>query len=305
MAIFSNDQFLRELQAELFESGLISRPRENPALIREGGAVHYCKIGDVGPFQLYFYCGPYLQVDTAWVGFGAPRRSTFSTLNKLHPVPVLTTEDYNDNDVLIAAARKTVQEHRFVYEDLVGRGLWKWFGSYMPTEKRNIAKAVGAVELLLEMAGAGGMSDRPPWIGETERYSYRKIRLAQEYFRQGQLDTWGGRCCVTGCGVKEILRASHIDGWADSPDRESRTSTSNGLLLVSTLDALFDRHLISFADDGTMLQSVVIKGQGIMGLHSNMKIKGGLTEARAARMQRHRAQFERRQAAYLRSRSAN
>lgn len=305
MVEFSNDEFLVELLKELADLGCIPSRKARPKLIRVEGAVCYYKMRDVGPFHLYFYCGPYLQVDTAWVGFGSPKKRHFSMLRELCPAPVLENKDYEDYDRLGLAARGTVQRSRFVYEDLTGLGRWKWFGSYMPTERRNISKAVGAVELLVAMVGVDGALVRPPWIGSAERDAVRKIRLAQEHFRQGQLEAWGGKCCVTGCGVKEILRASHIDGWAASPDKESRTATSNGLLLVSTLDALFDRHLISFSDDGTMLQSAAIKGKKIMGLHPNMQINGGLTEARATRMRRHRAQFERKQAAYLQSRSAN
>jgi hypothetical protein len=49
------------------------------------------------------------------------------------------------------------------------------------------------------------------------------------------------RCCVTGCGIADILEAAHIDGY-----RGSRSDhICNGLLLRSDVHGLFDRHLIS------------------------------------------------------------
>ncbi len=65
---------------------------------------------------------------------------------------------------------------------------------------------------------------------------------------------WSYQCCVTGCGIQEALRASHIKPWSESKDSE-RLDPYNGLPLLATLDALFDKHLISFDPDGKMLIS--------------------------------------------------
>jgi len=50
------------------------------------------------------------------------------------------------------------------------------------------------------------------------------------------------------------LRASHIVPWAECTDAQ-RLDVHNGLLLSALWDAAFDRGLISFADDGTVLAS--------------------------------------------------
>ncbi len=55
-----------------------------------------------------------------------------------------------------------------------------------------------------------------------------------------------------------MLRASHIKPWAQSSNEE-RLSADNGFLLSANLDALFDRHLISFLDNGEMLISHRLK----------------------------------------------
>jgi hypothetical protein len=55
-------------------------------------------------------------------------------------------------------------------------------------------------------------------------------------------------------GIKSWLRASHIKPWRTSDDTEKQDG-DNGLLLVPHVDALFDKGLISFADDGSILLS--------------------------------------------------
>lgn len=90
-------------------------------------------------------------------------------------------------------------------------------------------------------------------VGETERLQLQKARLGQGDFR-GKLEAkWGG-CCVTGCNIREVLRASHIKPWKDCNNAE-RLDGDNGLLLVANIDALFDRGLISFGPDGSIIRS--------------------------------------------------
>ncbi len=85
----------------------------------------------------------------------------------------------------------------------------------------------------------------------TERESLTKARLGQGLFRQrvAQLEP----CCrVTGLARQEFLVASHIKPWRDSDNRE-RLSGANGLLLSPHIDKLFDRHWISFEQNGELI----------------------------------------------------
>ncbi len=91
-------------------------------------------------------------------------------------------------------------------------------------------------------------------INKTTRQCLIDARRGQGAFRQAVESIWGGRCTVSDCGVREVLRASHIKPWKDSDDEE-RLDPNNGLLLSADLDALFDRGLISFNDHGDMLIS--------------------------------------------------
>lgn len=91
----------------------------------------------------------------------------------------------------------------------------------------------------------------------TERSQLVLARLGQGAFRDKVLKKWGGRCAVTGVGQADVLRASHIKPWreCDPDDGRERLDENNGLALCGTYDALFDRGLISFDDDGRMLVS--------------------------------------------------
>jgi len=53
--------------------------------------------------------------------------------------------------------------------------------------------------------------------------------------------------------VRDVLTASHIIPWAE--DEALRLEGSNGILLCAHVDRLFDRHLISFDDEGRLIGS--------------------------------------------------
>lgn len=84
-----------------------------------------------------------------------------------------------------------------------------------------------------------------------------KQRVNQGRFRKMILATYEAQCCVSGLNIPEVLRASHIVGWAD--DDKNRMNPTNGLCLSATYDAAFDRHLISFDEDLRMIFSPVLK----------------------------------------------
>jgi hypothetical protein len=90
-------------------------------------------------------------------------------------------------------------------------------------------------------------------LAETERTAVIQARLGQGRFRQMLAELWGA-CAVTGVALREVLRASHIKPWRVSTNAE-RLDPYNGLLLLPNYDALFDRGLITFADDGALLRS--------------------------------------------------
>ena len=110
-------------------------------------------------------------------------------------------------------------------------------------------------------------------VSETEREALIKQRNGQQKLRDLLMLTEGGACIVTGISVPEVLRASHITAWKADP--ANRLVPENVLLLAAHLDALFDKHLISFdPEDGHMLISKKISGEdrSALGLSGELRI---------------------------------
>lgn len=89
-------------------------------------------------------------------------------------------------------------------------------------------------------------------LSETTRDAIVKARVGQGKFRTDLLRRWGRQCSLTGLANPDLLIASHIHAWSLSSNDE-RIDADNGLLLAPHIDRLFDRGLISFGDDGTLL----------------------------------------------------
>ena len=90
-------------------------------------------------------------------------------------------------------------------------------------------------------------------IGETQKQQLVLARRGQGVFK-ANVRLNEKQCRVTGVNDPHCLIASHIKPWRDCSDRE-KLDGCNGLLLSPHVDRLFDRGLISFADDGTVLKS--------------------------------------------------
>lgn len=83
--------------------------------------------------------------------------------------------------------------------------------------------------------------------GQTEGRREVAVRLAQGFFRQSVLASYGEKCCITGLPVPELLNASHILPWSSYPNE--RADPRNGLCLASTQDRAFDRGLLTLDED--------------------------------------------------------
>jgi putative restriction endonuclease len=92
-----------------------------------------------------------------------------------------------------------------------------------------------------------------PATTEAERLVIQ--RVGQDLFRHGLIDYWEGRCAISGLGVVELLRASHIKPWADCETDAQRLDIFNGLLLAPHLDAVFDHGFMTIEDDGLIVIS--------------------------------------------------
>lgn len=91
-------------------------------------------------------------------------------------------------------------------------------------------------------------------LSATEKDQVIKARRGQGLFRQNVLQ-YEQSCRVTGIATKNLLIASHIKPWRSCTTSHERLDGNNGFLLTPHVDLMFDRGLISFNDDGSLIIS--------------------------------------------------
>ncbi len=130
-------------------------------------------------------------------------------------------------------------------------------------------------------------------IKDTEVERLVRQRVGQHAFRQAMLDYWGNACAVTGLALPEVLRASHAKPWAACSSDAERLDVFNGFLLSANLDALFDRFLITFSEDGLLIVSsaVNVPERELLGLNKPLRLRW-LTPEHQPYLQFHRARFK-------------
>lgn len=94
-------------------------------------------------------------------------------------------------------------------------------------------------------------------LSNTEKDIICKQRIGQGLFKELLLDKYNCKCALCNITTERMLVGSHIKEWSHSTDSQ-KLDVNNGILLCAHHDALFDKHLISFNDDGTLLISPLI-----------------------------------------------
>tara|TARA_B100001173_G_C16017597_1_gene560438 strand:- start:111 stop:998 length:888 start_codon:yes stop_codon:yes gene_type:complete len=127
--------------------------------------------------------------------------------------------------------------------------------------------------------------------GETERKGLVTTRIGQGAYRIAVLKKWNNKCGVTGSNIKKILIASHIVPWSKSNDIEKK-DVENGILLSPDIDALFDRHLISFNNTGEIIipSKISKHEQDKLGINEKMKLSH-VSNGMKSYLSRHREAF--------------
>jgi len=112
------------------------------------------------------------------------------------------------------------------------------------------------------------------------------MRRNHHLFRDVVRQAWAMKCAVTGTACNGLLVASHILPWSRSTPTQ-KTDVNNGLLLSAPWDALFDRGLIGFADDGALVVSKRVSDETrrVFGISKNAR----LTRAPNAAMRKYLA----------------
>lgn len=154
-----------------------------------------------------------------------------------------------------------------------------------PNNKRNfwiLPEAEGLIEV-------GAISDDPA-LSNTEKVALIKARIGQGQFRIKLEKKWNAACCITGCKVRAVLRASHIKPWKVCTNLE-RLDSNNGLLLTASADSLFDSGLISFDEYGKLLHSVELSDYDLNLLLGTNDITLTLNKQQQVYMQYHRETY--------------
>jgi len=110
-------------------------------------------------------------------------------------------------------------------------------------------------------------------LSDTEKEAIIKSRRGQGVYRSNSIKLWK-TCSVTGFTKADVLIASHIKPWKVSVNAE-RVDHFNSLLLVPSLDKLFDKGYISFETSGKILISDKLSGLDLVriGVHKDLKLR--------------------------------
>lgn len=122
-----------------------------------------------------------------------------------------------------------------------------------------------------------------------ERKSIVKVRMNQGKVRSNAIRRYK-ECVVCGIKTTAVLRASHIKQWPCSTPEE-KGDIENTLLLCPNHDALFDKYLISFSDNGLILINRGIKQEDKDKLGINESLSIAISEKTKPYMEHHRAIF--------------
>lgn len=91
-------------------------------------------------------------------------------------------------------------------------------------------------------------------------------RRGQASFRASLLEVYDGKCCVTGCDLKDVLEAAHITPYLG----DQSNHIQNGLLLRTDIHTLYDLGLVAInADNEVVLAPKVASSphyQALLGL---------------------------------------
>ena len=171
---------------------------------------------------------------------------------------IQTNPNWKDN------VRATIQRHcsatssyrgaEDVFYSVYGLGEGYWgLNSF-----RNILQAGNIIPIEQRQIDAVSSNEA---LTATQRETIILARIGQGKFRQKIIDKYQ-KCIITGISDQRLLLASHIKPWR-SADNSERISSENGLLLSPLYDKLFDKGLITFRENGTIVVSESLSSDDI------------------------------------------
>ena len=97
--------------------------------------------------------------------------------------------------------------------------------------------------------------------------------MGKDFIEKNCSKEWGYKCAVTNSRIEHILIASHILPWSKSNNAQKELDIGNGILLSPNLDALFDRHIISFDASGRIMLSTKVSKIEYQGLNISEELR--------------------------------
>ena len=167
-----------------------------------------------------------------------------------------------DIDTIIDSLKKT-ESNRKTYKNSKQysnlKSAHKKYKYFITTKENNLVDDIEAIK-------------KDTTISETQKELLTFARIGQGKYRKDLIELWG-KCSVSECKMTDLLIASHIKPWSESSNKE-KLDRYNGLLLLPNYDKLFDKHLISFDDDGKIIISSQIKEEEykVLGISANDKL---------------------------------
>lgn len=116
-----------------------------------------------------------------------------------------------------------------------------------------------------------------------------KARKNQNKFREA-LFKRDCKCKICGLAHKDLLIASHIKPWSESTPEE-KLNPFNGFLLCPNHDSLFDKHLITFEDNGQIILSKILSESDRQLLNIDNKIVINIEDGNKKFLKEHRDVF--------------
>jgi hypothetical protein len=149
---------------------------------------------------------------------------------------------------------------------------------YIPSEWESLGE-VAAIKEIEELTdeenefvdNTGSLLNK--FLDKTEQDIIIKARVGQGIFRK-KLLTRSNKCELCGFDYIKLLIASHCKPWRMC-DKFDKLNINNGLLLCPDHDSLFDKGLISFNDDGSIILSDILnsKQYNLLNIKGNEKLK--------------------------------
>ena len=175
----------------------------------------------------------------------------YSSIDVLNREFELDFWNFTSFENLIYKRDKLYEDHDFIQKNITGNHMYS-----------------RAVETLIDFIYSKGIKELKADINKIEKdntlsYDEKNSYIEsicnirnpqfQHNFRKELLKEFSGKCAICDINDARFLIASHIIPYSDCKIKSEMYRSYNGLLLCVAHDALFDKHFITFDENGNIL----------------------------------------------------